>query len=180
MPNVRRRARSVRVFIALIGLFGLLLVWLGVRTALGQYAIMHRWPKANALVLSSELAHRASRTSRNTPTTIYWPVVRLKYTVGGKQYVTLAGYAAKSNIRSDWQPVVADLKPGTYHLLPYNPENPADVQIGAKWNLAHLGLAVMLVLFGGVFLLLALVGLLSRPAVVASPKPTDDASASAA
>jgi hypothetical protein len=84
--------------------------------------------------------------------------------VAGTQYTGPAHYAAKSNVRSDWQTVVDDLKPGTRHRLPYNPSDPADIRIGVRWNLANLAFAGVMIVPGFVLVLLALALLASRPA----------------
>lgn len=163
--------RNRQVLAALMGLAGLVLIALGVREGWNQFAVMHRWPKAGALVLSSDLAHAESVGTRNSYVTVYWPVVRLEYSVQGKHYVGLAHYAAKSDIRSDWQPVVDDLKPGTTHSLPYDPKDPSDIRIGVRWNFANLGLAGFLILPGAVLALIALGLLASRGGSTSNPSP---------
>ena len=163
MPETDR-TKGGKIVAAVLAGVGIVLIYLGIHTVFNQYAMMHRWPRANALVLSSELAHKTSTTTRRNSVTIYWPVVRLKYSVGGKEYVRPATYAAKSNIRSDWQPIVAQLKPGTAHLLPYNPDDPAEIHIGMRWNFSNLALAGFLILPG---IVLALIGLF-----IAASKPS--------
>jgi len=148
---------------AVFGLAGLVLLGLGARALFDEFAALHHWPKAEALVLSSELAHAESRARRNTPVVVYWPVVKLKYSVDGKQYIGLAHYAAKSDIRSDWQTVVDDLRPGTRHRLPYNPNDPSDVRIGVRWNFANLAFAGFMIVPGALLGLLAMALLASRP-----------------
>lgn len=154
--SAANRKTGSKIVAAIFASAGVLLIYFGVHAIFSQYAVMHRWPKANALVLSSALAHETSNTGRQHMVTAYWPVVRLKYSVGGKEYVRPATYAAKSDIRSDWQTVVAQLKPGTTHHLPYNPDDPGEIHIGVRWNFANLALAGFLILPG---IVLALIGL---------------------
>ncbi len=162
MPETDREKGS-RFVAAVFAGVGIVLIYLGTHLVFNEYATMHQWPRANALVLSSELAQKTSMTARNSLVTYYWPVVRLKYSVSGKEYVRPATYAAKSNIRSDWETVVAQLKPGTTHLLPYNPQDPAEIHVGVRWNFANLALAGFLILPGIVLMLVAAVIAISKP-----------------
>jgi hypothetical protein len=115
-----------------------------------HYAMMTSWPRANALVVASQVAEgRDSKGNRS-----YWPRVTLKYSVAGKEYVQVAERpGASSGSRSGAQEVVDGLQPGTHHLLPYNPDNPGKIYVDIGWNFSNFG-------FFGVFLLAGVVSML--------------------
>lgn len=163
MLSPQQTRRNRKLFAIALAAAGVVLILSALRIVHRQYAIMESWPRVNATVLSSRLAQKDTYTASKYLVTAYWPVVEVKYEVGGTVYDRQASYAAKSDVRADWQPVVAELKPGSSHLLPYDPDHPDDIIVGAHWNLAHLGLAAALLVPGIVLLLIGLVVAINKP-----------------
>jgi hypothetical protein len=141
---------SGRIFLALIGLG---FAGFGGYMLRQNYAMMKTWPRADALVIASEVAEQHS-TSEGKAETTYWPRVTLKYTVAGNQYVQVAERpGASSGSRSRAQDVVDGLQPGTHHLLPYNPASPQKIYVSTGWTFGNFG-------FFGVFVLAGFLALL--------------------
>lgn len=115
-----------------------------------NYAMLKTWPRADALVVSSQVAERLDSKGRKS----YWPRVTLKYNVAGKDYVRVAERpGASAGPHSGAQEVVGGFQPGTRHLLPYNPSNPGKIYVDIGWNFSNFG-------FFGVFLLAGVVVML--------------------
>jgi Protein of unknown function (DUF3592) len=125
----------------------------GIHFGRKPYVIMKTWPKANALVVSSEVAQKDEKDGG----TLYWPRVKLQYSVGGKEYARVADQSGATSSHTAIQKVVDSLPPGTHHLLPYDPANPQEIYVGAGWDLQTFWLPGFLLLFGFAFMLPGLV-----------------------
>jgi Protein of unknown function (DUF3592) len=148
-PAASILALVIAVPAALIGTAAILA---GIHFGRRPYAIMKTWPKANALVVTSEVAEKDEKNGG----TLYWPRVKLQYTAGGKEYTQIADQSGATSSHAAIQKVVDALPPGTHHLLPYDPANPGDIFVGAGWDFQTFLLPGFLLLFGLAFMLPAL------------------------
>jgi Protein of unknown function (DUF3592) len=128
----------------------------GIHFGRKPYAIMKTWPKADALVVTSEVAQKDEKDGG----TLYWPRVMLQYSVAGKEYTRVADQSGATSSHAAIQKVVDSLPPGTRHLLPYDPAHPQEIYVGAGWDLQTFGLPGFLLLFGLAFILPSLVVIL--------------------
>jgi Protein of unknown function (DUF3592) len=86
-----------------------------------QYVALKRWPRADAVVVSSQVAETMGEASN---TGEYWARIKLKYTVGGKEYSKIASTGSSTSSHSTVREEVDKMPPGTHLMLPYNPADP--------------------------------------------------------
>jgi Protein of unknown function (DUF3592) len=119
-----------------------------------EYAALRPWPRTDAVVISSKVMEESGSSHGGAEQ--YYPLVELKYAVGGKEYTktTSADSATDSPFRA--QREVAGLPPGKHLRVPYNPADPSDVDLGVGWNFSTIGGPALLLLMGLVFALMGL------------------------
>jgi Protein of unknown function (DUF3592) len=125
-----------------------------------QYTALETWPRVDAVVVSSQVAETMGEAN---DTGKYWARIKLKYSVGGKEYSKIAGTGSSTSSRSTAREEVAKMPPGTHLMLPYNPADPYEIKLGVGWNFSTFGLPLMGVLTGLALVLFSLWSVI-RPA----------------
>jgi Protein of unknown function (DUF3592) len=148
----------------IFGLIGVGIIVGSIYWARRQYAALKTWPRADAEVISSQVAERNGEHG----STEYWARVKLSYTVGGKEYSKIAGTGSSSSSLSTIREQVDKMHPGTHLQVPYNPADPYDIALGAGWNFSTFGLPLVGVLTGLALVLISLWSLI-RMTVWAGP-----------
>jgi len=130
---------------------GLILLGVAGWFAEKKLTVMNSWPTVEAEVVESEVT--SYQDSDND--TLYKAQFRFRYTVDGREYVTLTDNGYGTSFRSWMQKKVDRLPPGARHRLHYNPADPADIEYNASYNFEFFGIPLFC---GGMGLIFALVG----------------------
>ena len=138
------------------------LVFLGVAGwfAKKKFTVMNSWPTVESEVVESEVTdYRDSEGS-----TLYKAQFRFRYTVDGREYLTLTDNGYGTSFRSWMQSKVDRLPPGTRHPLHYNPADPTDIEYNASYNFEFFGIPLFCAGMGAIFALVGVAAFRRRDA----------------
>ncbi len=122
--------------------------WTGNR----QYTIMTQWPTVDAEVVTSQVTHHQSQSSRGSTTSdMYTAEIVFRYSLSGQEYTTHSTTGYSSSSYTEMKRKVDSYPAGSRHLIRYNPLDPDDIRFNAGFNFGFFFLPLLLGGMGIVF-----------------------------
>ncbi len=120
-----------------------------------QYRMLKQWPRAQAVVVSSEVAQVAQTTDgRSQPRPLYQAVYRLSFTANSKP--TSAEVIGRRSSRRD--AIAGSMLPAATRIdVLYNPADPGEVRMHPGYNAIFFAVPLFITKVAGVFAAIALV-----------------------
>jgi hypothetical protein len=112
--------------------FGVLLI--GAIKGYEQYLIVKFWPAAKGQVTNSQVTSVNDAGSA----TRYQPQVEFRYRVGGMEYVSKTITNSDAVDYPEAKRIANSYAPGSWHVVRYDPTDPADIRANAGYTLDFL------------------------------------------
>jgi hypothetical protein len=118
---------------------------------LGQMRVLRSWPTAQAEILKSDVVSQPAPKHQQ----LYAANLRIAYVVNG-QPITVDLTSFQSSNYQETVRRAAEFPAGSRHEIRYDPSNPNQVRIGARWNRRFFAVPLITLGCGAAFALLAL------------------------
>jgi hypothetical protein len=173
-PNQARHSSSIgksrnkgqQIIVGIIVAIGFCILLIGAIRAYEQYLIVKFWPAARGQVTNSQVT---SVSDAGSPTR-YQPEVEFRYRVRGMQFVSKTIAKSDAVDYPKAKRIANSYAPGSWHVVRYDPTDPADILANAGYTLDFFLWPVALTGVGLAFILIPLSTLIK---LRASPKRRD-------
>jgi len=142
---MNRRLRRGQIWpLLLFGVFGAILLAIGLWQGAGQYRVLTSWPPVKATVTQS-------RVTMKSPTS-YSAEITLRYQSGGEERTATVTPGYETSLRETMTAKVKAFAPGSHHAVRVDPKNPGNVVLNADSTIEFFLLPMVLCLTGVIFL----------------------------